>query len=569
MGIRDRLAGVLLSKEIREIKKFESVAQEAASVLEEAYRLGPRMFSPDDLVERISEFDSHYLDYLVSHLRYTELGTEIGEDDRLRVVREARILYRKSVLSNYVISLWTNYGFSDNVKITPNDDKAVEIWEEFWNADRNRAILSQRELHVQSNIVLRDGEFYNSFWTDKTTGLTTIRRMPTEEITNYVKDPNDSYTVVFYERTFTPVGKTAPVKWYYPDWNAFSDVVGTGFDFSEGSDEEEWRGIDQEGNAITGQDLLEQYTGVKNFVRADRVRPDVFVCMMPVQHNKMTERGWPLMSTGFDWDREHKRFRENRAAVAEGVATFIREVKGASGSRGIDALKNRFQSSLATGLDTERNPPAAPGSTLFTNEAVNVKSLSQRTDAGDAKTDGEALAWMTLLSGGVFPHYAGMGDAYRLATAKAMEGPLLRQWGRYQRFWASVWRDVTRLVLSMYTRYTGVKFSNYDSVVSMDKLVELDIETLSTSLSMFYNGVVMPLVEANAIPEETLNQVTIWSVRSVMHALGVGDYEHTITTDMFKSLPGTDATTPDTDKPSLEEAQAILEAASRIISGVA
>lgn len=37
------------------------------------------------------------------------------------------------------------------------------------------------------------------------------------------------------------------------------------------------------------------------------------------------------------------------------------------------------------------------------------------TGAGDAKTDGEMFSWMAGLAGGVFPHYMGLGDAYRLA----------------------------------------------------------------------------------------------------------------------------------------------------------
>ena len=60
--IRQRVARVLLGSEIQGI-------EETARVLSDAIRLGPSLYSPEELFASLSEQDSYYVDTLLEHLK--------------------------------------------------------------------------------------------------------------------------------------------------------------------------------------------------------------------------------------------------------------------------------------------------------------------------------------------------------------------------------------------------------------------------------------------------------------------------------------------------------------------
>jgi len=231
--------------------------------------------------------------------------------------------------------------------------------------------------------------------------------------------------------------------------------------------------------------------------------------------------GWPLLGAGSPWIRAQKRFMEDRLAVSAAKAMYVRRAKVSGGSRAVDHVIANLRSALSSTQSTETNPPAVAGSTLVENQAVDTTDLPMTTGAADAKTDSEMFAWMALLSGGVFPHYAGMGDAYRLATATAMEAPIQRQFSRYQVFWSAQFRKMMRIVLQMKEKYGAAHFSTYEAEVSTDKLVEVDLDGMSQALGRVFNLIVNPMAEMGAIPGEVVKGVLQATLRTVLQALGV------------------------------------------------
>jgi hypothetical protein len=167
------------------------------------------------------------------------------------------------------------------------------------------------------------------------------------------------------------------------------------------------------------------------------------------------------------------------------------------------------------------------------NEAATLERLPMSTGAGDAKTDGEALAWQALLGFGLFPHYAGMGDAYRLATATSMEKPLLMQWSRYQLFWSAQFRKMVRIVLTMKERYGGASFETYEAEVSTDRLVEVDLTSVSAAVTALFRETLFPAVEAGLIPSETAQRIVAIIWRIALQALGVSDADEVASDEAF------------------------------------
>lgn len=534
-SIRDRLTDALLGPEKRKL-------EDAGRIVMEAYRLGPTGYSPDQFVAAISELDSRYMDYILRHLNWTTLSTaEPGEADRQRVVAEMCTAYNNNPLIEHGVNLWTNYGFDEKVEVRCTDETAQAWWDEFWRSDRNRPVLSRRRIQDLSRKNLTYGETFFAFYVNRMDGKSTVRLLPPGQIVGRVTDPQDADLPVWYLRAWTD-DKGVEHKWAYPDWeawlpeavadpahqegktatvNPFAEPGQTGLNALP-----DWEGTDAAGNVVTADSLVP-----KEYQRADKQAAGTFVCVMPaIRITRSGWRGWPLMTTGLGWGREHDRFRWNRAAVADSVAMYVREAKSKGGSRGVEALRSKLGSTLsdATTDYIERNPPAAPGSTLISNDAVDWKPFPLSTSAGDAKLDGEALARMVYLSAGMFPHYFGEGDAYRLATATAMEGPLLHAFTAYREFWASVWEDIARVVLTMAEAFGKAKFATTEVLVSQGRLLQVDLAMLSNAIQGIVRDMLIPAVEAGWFPEETAQKLVVVLWRSFLDAAGVEDVDEII-----------------------------------------
>ena len=512
--IRERIAKALLGKE-------QSRLEEATRRLYNAYLEGPYLMTPENLLSQLQEVDSALLQDFVNQVGWETIGsvgygaTEPTEGERLRAVDESRRLYRYDVITQWVVWLWTNFGFGETITVTPENEKALEVWNEFWYADRNQGLLADDELQALSEDLLVDGEKFMLVFISTIDGMATLREMDTREVVEIVTHPDDKSTRLFYKRTWLD-GKGSSKEIYYPDWLAF----------------------------ITGEldrDYLDPFTGEtknlgdvlpKGATRADQVNEATVVCCLHIPHNrKGGMRGWPLMSAGAAWSRAHKKFREDRTAVSSAVAMFVRKLKVQGGSRAVDTMRSRLATTLSAANAVEGNAPAVAGSTFVENNAADLQNMPLTTGAGDAKTDGEALLTMAGLGGGVYPHWIGAGDAYRLATATSMEAPMYREFSRYQSFWAAQFKKLVRIVLWSAETYGGMKFESYRAEVSTDKLLQTDLGQLVTGLTGAFNSLMTPY--AASIPVDTQKQLLATAWRLVLQTLGVSDVDALTSEEAF------------------------------------
>ena len=496
MGIRQRITDVLLGDEKRKIN-------ETVRLLYEAYQQGQYEVTPLELAGKLREVSPWTIDDLLLQVQYEAIGgaDTVGmqlNDERKFALNESRRLWKHDPMAQWVIWLWTFFGFGEDVHAIPEDEAAVEIWDEFWNADRNLYVLSADKIHYLSHKVLVDGEFYFVYYVNKLTGETTVRVIDTDQITEVITHPDDHSVPVAYKRQWS--SGTQTMELYYRD---FIPVL-TGGELFTGS---QW--------------------GIKSAKFAEDVNPQTMVFVQHVAHNiKMGNRGWPLLSNGAAWIKAHKRFREDRAAVASSVAMFVNQIKAkGAGSRGVDAIRQTLASQLNRNQVIDGNPPPVAGSTFIGNDASELTRMPLNTGGGDAKSDGDALLLMAGIGGGVYPHWMGAGDAYRLATAQSMEQPLKRQFSMYQKFWSAQFRDMVRIVLWSSETYSGnaEMFTTYDASVSTDRLIEADLEQTSSSIAVMYRDVIMPMLTQGLIPPDVMVQINQAVLRIMLQALGVDD----------------------------------------------
>lgn len=440
--------------------------------------------------QKVEELDSRAL----ANLRRRQWWIPIGqlqtddEDEELRrteVVPVSRRMARWNPLAKRIIATWTDYGHGQTIAITPEDDAVQKWWHEFWTATRNRPILGIRNVHERSNETLTDGEFFFVNFTDKSNGRVTVRTLDTLSITDFIHLPGDDQTILYYRRQWSDdAGQDHTL--YYPDWLATEEQL-------------EQANLPDDAELAQAQD--------------DAIDVDV---MQVAAMKSGTQRGWPLMAASTDYTRAYCDFLQNRAAVSSAAATYLDRVRVDGGSRAVSAVKQLLQSSLVDNPDDwETNPPPAAGSMAITNKAVSWDRFNMATGASDAEIDGRMLFNMVGIGAGLFPHWLGMGEAFRLATATSMEGPLLRGFARYQLFWKSVWQDLFDHVLAMAEKYGSQTFENKTVEIALDPLLQTDLTELATALGDLSG------VEAVTLPARE-------TTRLALQALKIEDVEEVI-----------------------------------------
>lgn len=474
---------------------------ETADLLFEAYQRGPALLPFDEMETRLQELDPRLVDLLTQQLTsYQLIYSSATSDDkqiRGRVVQESRSLFEWDVTAKQIIRLWTDYGFGLKTQIIPKDQQAKEVWDEFWSAVRNNAVLNEREIQNLSYKLLTDGEFYIVLFIAKVDGTATIRIIPTDEITRVITRPDDKSTVVFYERQYTDTEGTKTV--YYQDWRATEDDV------------------------IEGKKSKDIETGGTVTYATDQ-KEGTSVIMIQVAHEKQGHRGWPLLKAGTEWVRSRSKFVKDRAAVMASRAANVEKITAKNaGQRAIDQIRQNIESSLARSdnqFNTERNPAPTAGSVWIQNDQLDRIRQDLSTGASDAEKDASLLTGMAGLSGSIFPHYLGMGEAFRLATATAMEGPMLRAFQRYQNFWSSVWRDLVKAVLTANQGVKGSTFTSLEADINSDAILQVDLGELSSLMEsvdkLAADGVLDPTSAANA---------TATLVRMALSVLGVSEID--------------------------------------------
>jgi len=514
MSVMDRVRRRFLGNE------FDKLA-EAMSMLNRSYYDGPWRMPPAQLAQELKELDSQLLyDLLqqagwdvVSAAGYGDVG---GQAERDRSIRESERLWKYSPVAQQIITTWTSFGVGESIEIKAIDPNAQEVWHEFSTDDRNKWLLSQPGYRSFSNWLLVTGNRFLAVYGSEADGESYVRRIKTSEIQEIVTHPDDDGIVLFYKRVWQDSSGGSRT-WYYPDWWAF---------FYGGLDDEYKDGK-----------TLAEFVLKTNDKRADKIKSNdetgTVVCIINAQYGEWDDGshwGRPLLApAGAPWLRAHKQFLESRLAVAKSKMLYARDVTTKGGSRAVDAVRRTLQSSLASSGYLETNPPPTPGSELVHSQAVTIKDLPMRTGAGDADLDHDQFSWIAGLSGGLFPYFLGL-DSTRLATAKAMDKTQLMRFSEYRRLLSDSFKTLVRVVLLMRERFDvgtikvelGTLFESYDAEVSVDSLVEADVESLTTSATQLVKDIVMPAYDAGLFSDESTTKVIAFLLRTILTGFGVG-----------------------------------------------
>lgn len=498
-SLRSRIVGVLLGPEQRKLN-------EALEVVENARRW---QVSPEAFARQLSEVDSQLVDLVIRQRGYEPImGQAFGsklqfsDADRNRSMYNSRYMAHHDVLTGRAVGMWTDFGFGQRVSVVPRDSVGAEIWAEFWDNTSNQYILSDAEIAVLSNDLVKDGEEFFVFFISTLDGTCTIRRIPPEQILTVHRMKDDPDVPLWYTRQ-TEAGEV-----WYPDWRATAAQ-------------------------------LETMPIPNGAMMVDALRPNTTAVVMHAAPDKVNGRGWPLLRRALEWARAYKDFIGDRATIAKAVAMFVDKLKVQGGSRAVNDVISQLQSSLVNGQGQyfDNNPPPATGSTWVENGAIERTRLPMGTGAGDAQTDGMTIAAQFATGAGMPLHWLGRTDAAQnRAVARESSLPAYAQINRYQNFWADTFGNWVEIVLRAAEEYGGATIETYDADVTLDTPLDADISEV--------NAVISSIIAANGagrLGDDVANKAIAALTKTALSSLGVRNVDDVLTP---VNTPTLNATSP-------------------------
>jgi hypothetical protein len=402
-------------------------------------------------------------------------GLELAGQRREQMVKTCRLFWRQDPLAKQAVRLWTDYAVGTGITFNSTDKKVLKNLTSFWCNRKNKRLTSSRGQQRLSKKLLVDGEVFFAVFGGEDENKV-IRTIDPLQVKDIICDPEDEEEILCYKR----VDRGSPSKTrYYKDWAADDAKL---------------------------EDLKDP-EDKKTIV----VEEDVVVYHVPF--DDLGKRGNSLLSAVVGWTHEHRKFMEARVSLIRALARFAWKVTAKGGQKTIDKIQKDLNSSLSSGTGSrERNPPAAAGSTWAQNQGVDMEPMPRSTGASDAGEDSRNLRLMFCAGTGTFPHYYGDGRDANLATATAMELPMLKEFTGFQELWKDVWRDLFSIVLG-----EDIDEEPTDIQVSLPAMLQDDLGKLGIFLEGLHG--VFPEIGVPEILQLCLVAIGVNNVPEVMKSM--------------------------------------------------
>ena len=465
------------------------------------------------LIEQLSGYDPGTVDLLVSMAAWEMLGTTGANSDKERelALKRSRIIWKYNPIGALAIDTWTAWGMGEQVSVTLDDESAQPVWDEFWEADRNALLLAPHKIHKLSDWLLVTGNRFFVFFASTVDGKSTVRLLDQDEL-EIIVNPADKLVPWFYKRTFAlPNGGEKSL--YYPDWRIKFGVEG-------------FEDIERAWQVVTKEKII---TGAPE--RADRVQSSdvqfgrekvgTDVCVMHSAHWEKDEAslwGWPLTTVAANWLVAHKGLAEAHYSVARSKAQFARKFQVSGSSRATQSVIDAIKSNLDRNTYLDSNPPAAAGSSLVHNRAIDHTELPMTTGAQDFEKDESAYARIAGMGMHMTPVLMGY-DLTKYATSVAMDKASSILFQRYSAFWSAQFQNMAKIVLGFLEVHGSELHEDKGSSTSIDSLTLVDVPDMVDPIARFMNELTNS-VNAGILPGSAVAAIDAEVIRPVLQAIG-------------------------------------------------
>jgi hypothetical protein len=338
-------------------------------------------------------------------------GGVVPEKARRETVNSARVFGVYDGLSKEIINLYVNFGVGTGITwhMPEDNTEALKVLTAFWNDPDNAVVFSMQGQRGTGRDLLTDGELPFVLFTGDGAGQVKVRPMDPLQIIDIATNPEDVYDETHIVRRYTPRGQSQPKTVIYRTINNPDDNPG----------------VDQDGKEVT----------------ASPGTDDAVVYLMRL--DTVVGRGNSLLTPVIEWAKAHREFMIARIAIEQQLAKYVRDVEVKGGAGAVSAEAARMEARLAA--RSESNQEKA--SSYVHNPGLKVTPTSQETGASAAQVDGGMILQRVGAGAGVYPIYLGAGESFRLATATAMETPMLRTFQAFQALINDMYKTIFKFVL--------------------------------------------------------------------------------------------------------------------------
>jgi hypothetical protein len=414
---------------------------------------------------------------------------ENDSQTRTVLVGKSRLYWLRDPLAKQAVRLWTDYALGTGITFASEDAATQTAITAFMKDRRNRRVTSSEGQRKLSKKLLIDGEiFFAVFMID---GKKVIRCIDPIQITHIITNPEDSEHILGYRRAIPGINGTQGKAVYYADWTA-----------------------DDEDRALGEQQKVFMNENIS-------FEDDVVVYHLPF--DCVHQRGNGLLSSVVDWSREHRRFMEARVAITQALSKYAYKLTAKGGQATLNAIKARVESTYAStpASTVEKKPQPAPGGTFAQNQALDLEAAPRMTGAGDSEKDGNQLKLMICSGTGIMLHYFGDPSTGNLATATAMELPMLKMFYSYQELWKDAWVDIFTIVMDVDSN-DGIDDALEDLklTIELPPILDSDLTALGSALTSIA-GLWPEIAESDEVLTLVLTSLEVPNVEDVLKQLRV------------------------------------------------
>jgi hypothetical protein len=366
------------------------------------------------------------------------------------------------------------------ISFKAEDPEVNEVLKTFWSDESNKWFQRQSQLSDDLEI---DGEFYLRFFVNEVTGRVQVRSIPAWQITDVITDPDDSETPLYYKR-----------EWVEQRWDKESKLYVT----------------------------AKHHTGsAADFIEAKEV------LHVKIGAPLYAKFGHSPLYRVLGYLNAYKEWLEDRAKINKAKAAFAWKKKIKSAVGGIAGAASALLTTLNRVVSGAEKPvPPKTGGVIVENEAVEWDIISSKIGADDASEDGRAIKLMICAGSGIFEHYFGDAKTANLASAKAMELPMLKMFEWRQKLFElavfmPIFRRIIRAAVDAGVLKEKVKVTRQEG----GKTNEIEINTDQVNIDIDFPPLV--LKEIKDLTDSLVKQVQegLKARQTAAMELGVEDWE--------------------------------------------
>lgn len=451
------------------------------------------------LQERIAELELALDDVGYERIGDSNFDKQFTKASIDKISAMARVYWLKNPLIKRAVATQANYVFGQGVDVVAADEDVQTVVDAFMEDSKNRAELTgeqamltkETELQVTSNL-------FFTFFTDPLNGATRIRTIPLSEITRIIYNPDDSKEPWYYYRQWQQPKEPGSQK-YEMHQAMYPDI-----------------------NYMPKGGLPKHFNGIE------------VMALNPVYHVKTNclsdmEYGVSEIYAAIDWAKAYKDFLEDWYTIVKSLSKFAWKATSKSGATGMAQAKQVLEGAINGGSNPMNSDlPGQAAQVWMSSDNFDLAPMP-KSGATVAVDDGRRALLMVCAATGIYEHYFGDPSTGNLATAKAMEQPMLLMFQERQELWTDVFNTILGYVINQSALKPGGKlrgvmsFNDYgESYVDMgdtDRSVDVKFPPiLQEDVNERIDAIVKSVTLSGQTPANTIDLKT--ATTQMLTALG-------------------------------------------------